>query len=161
MRRSIGLGVCLLVWSLTGPQGAMADSVKAQLSGYHFTSSVAKLTQLAGGTSALVAELVAIRHDNETPFAAVRAEKLLLALATEPGVSSALLDDVRSPNFTGLARIVAVHIDEVTEPSVRQQLATTVLSRASSDKTYAPYARSLLRSSDSAVSAAARVALGQ
>lgn len=161
MGRKLWLWSCVVSAVMANAGSAAADSVKPHLGGYHLTKTLEQLTQIAGGTAPLVSELLQLRHDTQTPFAAVRAEKLLLQLAGQPGVQEALSTDVKNAQFTGLARVVAIHLDDVGEPAVRQALASSVLDRAKTDSGFRTYARSLVASRDAAVSAAARTALGQ
>ncbi len=161
MRRNTWLAVALAAVASIVPRSAVADAIADHLGGYHLTISLDRLAETAGGRAALAARLIELRRDNHRPFVGVRAEKMLLALTGESGVPAALADDVHSASFAGLARVVALHIDEVTDPSVRRSLAGAVLERAKTDSGYTTYARALLASTDDAVSSAARTALSR
>ncbi len=112
---------------------------------------LADLEKLAGGQDALVQKLLQYRRQEEPPFVAIRAEKLLLSYSDRPEVKAALLDDISSTQYLGLARVVTMHIDKVKDEATRQELAKVALSRAKSDSSFAPYARTLHSSTNAEI----------
>ncbi len=153
-RLSLVAGATLALVALT-PFAAYAESVKGMLGGYHFSGSVDELSAKAGSKEALITELLSLRRDTKTPFVAVRAEKVLLELAGDTRVRTALEEDATSKEFLGLARTVAVHIDKVEDTGVRRALAGSLLKRSDGDKSIS---KILQESKDPEISAAARSA---
>lgn len=132
------------------------DPVLFALSARHMNTSVAQLEELAGGKDQLVEKLLTWRTQESPPFVGIRAEKLLLNYADRNDVSQALQSDVDSGKFRGLARIIAVNIDHVSDSQTRERLARSVLERAKQDQEFKTYARTLQDSTDQRVRELAR-----
>lgn len=137
---------------------AQADQIEQQLSHRHFVASQESLSKLAGGDDALVARLLELRH-SETPFVAVRAEKVLLSYADREDVQVAIESDLQSAQMRGLAQVIAVHIDSVPSPEARMRIAQAALARAERDQSYRVYAKVLIDCSDEQVRKLARSTL--
>jgi hypothetical protein len=135
------------------------DPVLVALSNRDMTATAQELEQMAGGKDALVAKLLAYRVTEAPPFVGIRAEKLLLLYADRSDVRAALESDISSPQYLGLARIVAVHLDSVPDSVARQALARQVIARAKTDDGYMRYAKTLHTSSDAEVSKMAKDSL--
>ncbi|MCB0345284.1 MAG: hypothetical protein KDD66_09195 [Bdellovibrionales bacterium] len=148
----------LFIWTGTA-SAAPRGKVYTALSVRHADVSTAKLTQLAGGENQLVSELLTLRRDDSQPFISTRSEKLLLEFAARDEVSAALEADLRDPEMAGLARIIAVYIDDVPNPEIRRNLALLAIERSKRDSAFLPYARGLKGSKDKAVAEMARKAL--
>lgn len=134
------------------------DAVLWALSARHMNTSVEELEQLAGGPDAFVARLLELRTKETPPQVGIRAEKILLRYSAREDVQRALEDDVQSPQYKGLARVIAVNIDDVVDTSVRRRLAGHALKRGAEDSSFSPYSRSLLNSKDDGISRMAREA---
>lgn len=139
---------------------AASDPVVSALSLRHMTATTEQLESTAGGADALVSRLLELRTDETTPFVGVRAEKFLLQYADRPEVAAALETDVKSPTMLGLARVVAMNVDKIPSPKVRQSLAQAIVERGKQESGFKPYAQALTSSSDAEVSALARAAFG-
>ena len=136
-----------------------ADPFLTALSQRHGTATLEELDKIAGSREAMVTRLLELRRLERPPFVGIRAEKLLLQLADRADVQEALADDLQSPKYLGLARIVVVHIDNVPNSAARSRLARSALDRVAREPNFQSYARTLLQSSDPEVSRLARQAL--
>ena len=122
------------------------EQVTQALSGYHSSATAAQLESIAGGAGNLVPILLALRTQEKPPFVAIRAEKLLLGYSNVPEVRAALEQDLQSPQLMGLARVISMHIDTVSDADVRQGLAKLAVARAAQDGEFLPYAKALTQS---------------
>ncbi len=148
-------GVVIISFSnIANAQGV--EEVKVALSGYHDTATKEQLEALAGGADSLVPILLTLRTLETPPFVAVRAEKMLLNYANRPEVAAALGSDLQSSQYTGLARVISLHIDRIGDTRVRSELARKAVSRAKTDQAFEPYTRSFSTSSDAQVREAAK-----
>jgi hypothetical protein len=120
------------------------------------SSNLADLEELAGGKDALIPILLKYRDKETPPFIGIRSEKLLLNYTDEAEVVTALEQDVNNPNLFGLARIVSIHLDEVSDSEARKRLAKVVAERAKRESRFARYGQLLLKSKDSEVQRIAR-----
>jgi len=153
-----GIGAVLL-FNVGAPSARAEDAtekVSAALSGYHFDTSAAKLEEIAGGKDQLVAALLTLRTSDALPFVGIRAEKLLLEYSDRKDVQDALLADIASEKYKGLARTVTMHLDRATTPAVRQALARAAVERAKGDAEFMPYAKAMVHSTDPEVQRMAR-----
>ena len=153
-----GMGAALLVHSAAPVVRAddATDKVSAALSGYHFDTTPAKLEAIAGGKDQLVAALLALRTSEALPFVGIRAEKLLLEYSDRKDVQDALMEDLASEKYKGLARTVTMHLDRASTPAVRQALARAAVERAKGDTDFMPYAKAMVHSTDPEVQRMAR-----
>ena len=135
-----------------------ADPFLSALSLRHGGATLESLEEIAGSREAVVARLLEARHLEKPPFAGIAAQKLLLQLADRSDVQDAIDQDIASPEYFGLARIVVVHLDKVPNAEARSR---TALSRVEREPKFRAYARTLVESSDSEVSRLAREALEQ
>lgn len=138
-----------------------ADPFLTALSLRHGGATLESLEEIAGSREAVVARLLEARHLEKPPFAGIAAQKLLLQLADRSDVQDAIDQDIASPEYFGLARIVVVHLDKVPNAEARSRFARTALSRVEREPKFRAYARTLVESSDSEVSRLAREALEQ
>lgn len=122
------------------------EQVTQALSGYHSSATAAQLESIAGGAGNLVPILLALRTQEKPPFVAIRAEKLLLGYSNLPEVRAALEQDLQSPQYKGLARVISMHIDTVNDADARQGLARLAVARAAQDGEFLPYAKALTQS---------------
>ena len=147
---TFAIGACVVVSTIAIPSMAFAadatQKVTDALSGYHDNSNPAQLESLAGGAGNLVPILLQLRTQEKPPFVAIRAEKILLGYANFPEVRAALEQDLQSAQYKGLARVISMHIDSVSDSDARQGLAKIAVSRAAQDGEFVPYARALLQS---------------
>ena len=159
------LGFVAVVGIAALPSSATADSTESvlkALSGYDSAVTVEGLEKLAGSQDALVASLLVLRHKEDgsvPPYVSVRAERLLLQFAGREDVQAALEEDLQSEQWFGLARIVVVHLDTVSDAAARSRLAKAALDRAAREQRFTTYGRMLRDSSDPEVSRMAREAL--
>ncbi len=107
----------------------------------HMKMDIKKLEQLAGGEDPLVKRLLELRTDQTYPYVSVRAEKALLYYSEREEVKQVLLSDLQAPEKKGLARVIAIHLDRVTNQTLKEELAKLAIERASGDKDFIPYAR--------------------
>ncbi|HQH27300.1 MAG TPA: hypothetical protein PLP17_07890 [Oligoflexia bacterium] len=157
-------GLWILAAVLSGPgvcyAGDLDDPLMLALAAREVRVSVQELETMAGGSDALVKRLLELRTQEKPPFVGIRAEKLLLLNYSDRAeVASALASDVGSPQYAGLARLVAANIDQVPNESARRMLAKQVLARAKTDSAFAPYAKNLAQSADGEVAALAKQTL--
>ncbi len=138
------------VTSARADDSALA-AVRGILAQRHFAGNTSTLESAAGGKSNLIQILIQLRHDNNTPFAAVRAEKLLIDYSDDPAAQAALKEDLQNPQMKGLARAIVVHIDSVKSDSVRQEMARMAMNRAKTESDLEPYIRQFDSSSDPVV----------
>lgn len=124
------------------------DQVTLLLSARHLNASPAQLEKMAGGPDALVKKLLGARLKESTPFLGVRAAKMLLQYTHYPEVLTAIGEDIAAANREGLARVYAVHIDEVREPEARKEIARRLIDRAGSQPAFRPFARIMQESRD-------------
>lgn len=136
-----------------------ADAVETTLSSYELVTTQSQLEALAGGQDALVERLLVLRRTATVPAAGVRAEKILLQYADRPEVEAALLDDISSAEFAGLARAATLNVDRAPA-AARSKIARAALERAKTDKAFESFARALLESKDESVKSLARTAFG-
>lgn len=163
------LSRCLLLLVLCGvfpcEVGAEGDSdarsqVIFALSGRHLNISLEALEQMAHGEDELVKILLEARRMDSPPALGVRAEKLLINYASRSDVQEALAADIDSERYVGLARVLTAHLDSVPDEALRRKLARQALDRASREKSFLPYAKSLLESRDEELRELARMKLG-
>lgn len=160
-QRHLGLLVIVTGILMTSSSAiAASDPVVTALSVRHMTATTEQLEGLAGGADALVAKLLELRSDENTPFVGIRAEKYLLQYADRPEVAAALDQDVKSDTMVGLARVIAMNVDKIPSAKARQSLAQSVIDRGKQQTEFKPYAQALTSSSDPEVSALARAAFG-
>lgn len=138
----------LLLGTVVLASAAAAADVRALLSLRDGQVSWAQLEQAAGGSDALVSELLRLREDTTRPFVGVRAERLLLRFTASPKVAEAIAQDLAQSTHGPRIRAVAAHLDEVPEDALQVELAKTLLDRASRETRMRPNAR-LLRFSKS------------
>ncbi len=142
------------------PSLAVAEDVNTKvanaLAGYHFGSSNAALEALAGGRDELIDSLLQLRTDDSRPFVGIRAERVLVTYADEPRVTQALLDDLGSDQRKGLARTVAIHLENAPNATARAQLGTQAVNRARRENAFRPYVEGMKSSSDSELKRIAR-----
>ena len=148
-----GMVFCLVQISLM--QFASADSVDdALLTALSNRDNIPALTELenmAGGKRVLIEKLLNYRTLESPPFVAIRSEKLLLNYVDDTDVKAVLLKDLSSPELLGLARIITLHLDDISDSATRQEFARQALSRAKADTEFAPYAKALRSSNDEQV----------
>lgn len=140
-----------LVSTAYADDSAQLTAVKGLLGQRHFDGSTVALEQAAGGKENLVALLISLRHDEKTPFVAIRAERLLIDYSDHSDAEAALQADLQDAKMKGLARTVVMHLDKVKSDSLRQSLARSAMTRAKSEPDFEPYTRSLHSSSDPVV----------
>ena len=104
----------------------------------------------------MVPILLTLRTQEKPPFVAIRAEKLLLGYAHLPEVKAALEQDLQSTELKGLARVISMHIDSVSDAGARQGLAKMAVARATQDGEFLPYARALAKSAHADVRESAK-----
>lgn len=152
------------LFAAVGTASAAPEDVIAVLSQrdeYRGTASLQQLEELAGGEDELVALLLEYRTKETPPFVGIRSEKTLLNYAHRDDVRDALANDITSPAHTGLARVIGMHIDSVSDTTARRLFAERVLSRAANDPDFARYGRMLLESTDSNVRSLAKRSFGE
>ena len=130
---------------------AKLSQLKKTLSIRHNPYSTSQLEKIAGSKEMLISGLLELRADETMPYVPYRATKLLLTYSNYSPVKEAIESDIKNPNRRGLAQVVAVHIDEMSEPSVRRYIAQVALDKAEGDERFMPYAKTLVESSDSEV----------
>jgi len=142
------LGLALLLSAALLQSSAFADGpseVEKLLTERHDNSDLQTLERLAGGKDQLVDELLRLREKETPPYLSVRAEKLLLNFSGEEKVLSALEGDMENPKTQGLARIVALHFDRVSDESARKRLEKSITERAAREPAFQPYLRGALK----------------
>lgn len=118
------------------------------LSTRHFSQSEVDLEKIVGGRDRLIEELLEIRHDTAVPFAWARATEILLNYAEDPRVSEALLEDIDSEKYLGVARLISLKVDNVKNSEMRRTLARRVISRSEREVSFKSYAKNLSKSLD-------------
>ena len=152
LRLACSATIALFAAVILPSERAMAeDKVLFALSGRHMETTTVQLEEMAGGQDQLVAKLLEYRTKETPPFVAIRSEKLLLNYAGRAEVQAALEQDVQSPQYKGLARTVAVHLDQVPDAGARQRLARAVVSRAKTESDFTSFAKGLEKSNDEKV----------
>lgn len=145
---------CIL--SLPTANAQANEEVVGALSARHLEVTHQQLEELAGGRDVLIQSLLEIRRTARVPAASIRAQKFLLHYADEEEVTEALLDDIDSEEFHGLARTIVLHIDKIPSSTARRTIARRALQRARTDSGLRPYTQTLIESKDEEVRAAAR-----
>jgi len=119
----------------------------------HNVYSKERLVGIAGSEAALIASLIELKAegDSSLPHVPYRAAKILLGYTSYAVVKDDIEKDLSSPNRRGLAQIVAINIDKVSDLSFRRHIARMALTEAQGDENFMPFAKTLVESSDSEV----------
>jgi len=137
------------------PRTTVIDSLHER----HHRLDYAALESQAGGEDELVKDLLSYRpSENAPPYVEMRVVKLLLNYAGRPEVEAYLSECIESPDKLGLARLIAIHLDQVADVKVRERLALKLVARAEKEPRLRPYAETMRQSSDESVRRLAREA---
>jgi hypothetical protein len=93
------------------------------LSDRHHVPGIESLQKNYSSTDELIEDLLRIRLTEYPPFAALRAEALLLEFSDREDVISHLEEDLEHPERIGLARVIIRSLDKVKNDDARARFA--------------------------------------
>jgi hypothetical protein len=118
------------------------------LSDRHHVPGIESLQKNYSSTDDLIEDLLLIRLTEYPPFAAIRAETLLIEFSDREEVVSHLEEDLEHPERTGLARVIIRNLEKVKNNDARSRFAKKAASLVRTNDTLKSLKSSLEESPD-------------